>query len=415
MGLKRQHDNEILELSIPRGLKRQKICPDHCTIAWICALHTERTVAEATLDEVHRDLPQPLHDSNTYTLGSIEQHNIVIACLPEYGPVKANSVITHLIRTFPSIRLALMVGIGGGVPSATADVRLGDIVVGTRVVSYDLSKVIRDGKIERTGAVMHVHNRIGTAVSTLRSKHDLNGSKVQSILEERMAGNPEYSHPNLPDRFFQAAYSHKEASAMTCDGCDSSRIVRRRERSTNTPKVQYGPIASGHQVIKDGITRDDYARSRTGIMCFEVEAAGLMDELPCLPIRGICDYCDTHKNKSWQRYAAAVAGGYARELVEVLPVNEGSTKAVMPIQMGTNVGRSESHISQSDRRKRLFESCSLIRLILAKHPSKPLTARHAGGFFSSHYIDSGLTINRSHTIAVSSGYAASLVRESPPS
>jgi nucleoside phosphorylase len=51
-----------------------------------------------------------------------------------------------------------------------------------------------------------------------------------------------------------------------------------------------------------------------------MEAAGPMDIIPCLPIRGICDYSDSHKNKEWQRYAAATAAAYARELIEEIPV-----------------------------------------------------------------------------------------------
>ncbi|KAF5528920.1 ankyrin 3, partial [Fusarium mexicanum] len=59
-----------------------------------------------------------------------------------------------------------------------------------------------------------------------------------------------------------------------------------------------------------------------------MEAAGLMDILPCLPIRGICDYSDSHKNKEWHRYAAATAAAYAKELLGELPVAEVQTKVV---------------------------------------------------------------------------------------
>ena len=45
-----------------------------------------------------------------------------------------------------------------------------------------------------------------------------------------------------------------------------------------------------------------------------------MDQLPCLVVRGICDYADTHKNKQWQDYAAATAAAYTKELLSVVPV-----------------------------------------------------------------------------------------------
>ncbi|KAH7115650.1 hypothetical protein EDB81DRAFT_953098 [Dactylonectria macrodidyma] len=92
---------------------------DQYTIAWICALPIEMAAARAMLDDVHQDLPRHTNDTNTYTLGNVQRHNVVVACLPtaQYGTNNAANVLTHLIRTFPSICLGLMVGIGGGVPS----------------------------------------------------------------------------------------------------------------------------------------------------------------------------------------------------------------------------------------------------------------------------------------------------------
>ena len=72
-------------------------------------------------------------------------------------------------------------------------------------------------------------------------------------------------------------------------------------------------------MLKDTTLRDTYATDpELNILCFEVEAAGLMNNLPCLVIRGICDYCDSHKNDDWHKYAVLVAAAYARELLLVL-------------------------------------------------------------------------------------------------
>ena len=63
-----------------------------------------------------------------------------------------------------------------------------------------------------------------------------------------------------------------------------------------------------------------------------MEAAGLMNTFPCLVILGICDYSDSHKNKEWQAYAAAVAAAYAKELlgeVEPAKVDQIQTAAVV--------------------------------------------------------------------------------------
>jgi hypothetical protein len=88
----------------------------------------------------------------------------------------------------------------------------------------------------------------------------------------------------------------------------------RPHRTDDRPQIHYGNIASGDQVVKDGPTRDRIAGAE-GILCFEMEAAGLMDTFPCVVIRGVCDYADSHKNKRWQRYAAATAACYAKELL----------------------------------------------------------------------------------------------------
>ncbi|KUM57039.1 hypothetical protein ACN42_g10158 [Penicillium freii] len=83
--------------------------------------------------------------------------------------------------------------------------------------------------------------------------------------------------------------------------------------------VHYGLIASSNQVVKDSQLRDRLGRELDAY-CVEMEAAGLMNNYPCLVIRGICDYADSHKNKEWQGYAATVAAAYAKEVLSVTPV-----------------------------------------------------------------------------------------------
>jgi len=117
------------------------------------------------------------------------------------------------------------------------------------------------------------------------------------------------------------------SQTSTCNECDHSKLVRRHIRKTNDPLIHYGAIASGNKVMRSGTQRDRIAQ-HLDVICFEMEAAGLMDILPCLPIRGICDYSDSHKNKGWQRYAAATAASYAKELLTVLPVAEARVKAI---------------------------------------------------------------------------------------
>jgi nucleoside phosphorylase len=104
--------------------------PEDYTAGWICAIPKELTAAQAVLDSIHSPLEaQPKYDENNYTLGSIGKHNVVISCLPEYGVVSAAIAAKSMQNTFPRLRFGLMVGIGGDIPSAENDIRLGDIVV----------------------------------------------------------------------------------------------------------------------------------------------------------------------------------------------------------------------------------------------------------------------------------------------
>jgi nucleoside phosphorylase len=309
------------------------------TVGWICALPLEMAAAAAVLDKCHERLSRPSSDQNTYTLGEISGHNVVIACLPSgvYGTTSAATVVAQMRSTFRMIDFGLMVGIGGGVPSKDNDIRLGDVVVSKPtgiyggVVQYDYGKTVSGGYFQQTGTLNQPPHVLLTAISLVQSRSTSeNEAYISRILAEILDKNPDnkdrFSSPAGPDQdhLFDAAYDHI-ASENTCAKCDLSQTVTRAPRKSNEPQVHYGLIASGNQVMKDAITRDRLAQEKNPpILCFEMEAAGLMNHLPCLVIRGICDYADSHKNKKWQEYAALTAAIYAKQLLSVVspPVPE---------------------------------------------------------------------------------------------
>ncbi|CAH0028151.1 unnamed protein product [Clonostachys rhizophaga] len=321
---------------------------DEYDVAWLCALHIEMGAARAMLDETHDPLPSMENDTNSYVLGRIQTHNVVIACLPnaEYGTNNAAHVASNLKRTFPSIKYWLMVGIGGANPSRQ-DIRLGDVVVGTKVMQYDLGKFAK-GELKTTAIPRSPDHSLGTAISNLRSKHELEPNQIPSILQNKLGNHQHFLHPNLPDRLFHNSYEH-DGEASSCEDCDPSKIMPRRIRGSDIPQIHYGAIASGNQVMKDASIRDKVG-SELDVICFEMEAAGIMCVLPCLPIRGICDYADSHKCKQWQRYAAATASAYARELLEVLP----SSNAYTLVSFHSNIDHSKD--LQQHRRKKFLGS-----------------------------------------------------------
>ncbi|CAF9907440.1 MAG: hypothetical protein GOMPHAMPRED_005107 [Gomphillus americanus] len=297
-------------------------------IAWICALHIEYTAALAVLDERHADLTG-IEDGNVYSCGTVAGHNVVIACLPNgiYGTTSAAVVATRLLSTFRNIELSLMVGIGGGVPGAH-DLRLGDVVVSVpipdcaAVVQYDFGKTTASGHPERKGYLNKPKLKLLTAVTKLRAIHDLKPARTPGIigaaLKNQTLVNAGYTYPgSLKDPLTRSGCIHfdKQKKSMVCGSYCSEQKPQRIE---NNPKIHYGPIASGNQVMKNSRVRDEIAEP-LGILCFEMEAAGLMDDLQCLVVRGICDYCDGRKDDSFQKYAALVAAAYTKELLIMIP------------------------------------------------------------------------------------------------
>lgn len=305
---------------------------DDYTVGWICALPLEMAAAKLMLDAIHPSLPQPSADNNTYVLGNIGHHNIVIACLPSgaYGNISAATVAMQLLSSFHSIKFGLMVGIGGGVPSSNADIRLGDIVVSQPahtsggVIQFDLGKALSGGQFERTGMLNRPPKALLTALSALQASHFAASNRIREFLSELQTKTTPQSaanfiRPTKEDYLFQVDYCHE--AYTTCINCDLSKLVQRPLRVNAEPVIHYGLIASANQVVKDSRLRDLLARE-LGVYCVEMEAAGLMNDFPCLVIRGICDYADSHKNKEWQGYAAAVAAAYAKELLFVVPIDQ---------------------------------------------------------------------------------------------
>lgn len=163
------------------------------------------------------------------------------------------------------------------------------------------------------------------AVAQLESDHILHGSTdVSDSIDAALNKFPELkSTAERPesekDMLFEATYNHVEGNG-DCQLCDDTRVVARVGRGTPNPVIHYGLIGSSNSVIRSPRTRD--LLKSQNIMCVEMEAAGLMNDFPCIVIRGISDYCDGHKNDEWQPYAALAAAAYAKELLKKVPVLE---------------------------------------------------------------------------------------------
>ncbi|KAG9594490.1 Pfs, NACHT and ankyrin domain protein, partial [Aureobasidium melanogenum] len=314
---------------------------DVYTVGWISALPLELAAATAMLDEVHAtptDFVPSTSDQNNYTFGRMGEHNLVIASLPAgvYGTTSAATTASQMLSSFPNIRIGLMVGIGAGIPRLEEyDTRLGDVVVSQHdglcggVVQYDLGKAKADGSFERKGMLNRPPLALLNALSNLQARHIQFASKISLYVNKMLEHYPRMkkSRPKTPiymyqgvenDKLFDPTYLHM--GGPSCTACEPAREIPRDARDSIDPEIHYGIIASGNTLVKDAIQRDKLAKdSGEECICFEMEAAGIMNTFPCVVIRGICDYADSHKNDRWQGYAAATAAAYAKELLEVIP------------------------------------------------------------------------------------------------
>ncbi|KAL7903888.1 nucleoside phosphorylase domain-containing protein [Trichoderma velutinum] len=314
--------------------------PNDYTVGWVSALDTELTAAKAFLDEMHEKVKvTATGDINSYTLGKIGQHDVVIAVLPdgEYGIASAALVVANMLRSFLNLRFILMVGIGGGAPSPRHDIRLGDVVVsrslgGTAAVyQYDFGKRIQNQGFQTTGFLNLPPTLLRTAINGLKTKHEILGheyeKEISKVLKKYPRLRKKYSRPNqLNDKLYRSGVVHPTDDNANCEetcGNDEKHLVFRPERTEDedNPAVHYGPIASANTLMKDSTIRDRIAAEK-GILCFEMEAAGIMNQFPCLVIRGICDYSDSHRNDKWQGYAAMTAAAYAKDLLRRIPRQE---------------------------------------------------------------------------------------------
>ncbi|KAJ5671052.1 hypothetical protein N7507_000179 [Penicillium longicatenatum] len=286
--------------------------PNNYTVGWICAINTEYVAAQAFLDEKHEG-PEYLspQNKNDYALG-------------------AARVAEDMMHSFPNIRIGFMVGIGGGAPSPNNDIRLGDVVVSipsngqSGVIQYDFGKTIQGQTFQPTGFLDQPPTVLRAAVNGLRAQYEMDGHRLEEAVNEAIERKPRlrkrYMRPDVEsDRLYRSHVVHPLEDESTCVvGCgdDPTTLISRNPRSQDedNPAIHYGLIASANQLMKDALIRDR-AIAEKGVLCFEMEAAGLMNHFPCLIIRGICDYCDSHKNKEWQRYAAMVAAAYAKDLL----------------------------------------------------------------------------------------------------
>ncbi|KAF5580457.1 pfs domain-containing protein [Fusarium pseudocircinatum] len=329
--------------------------PTQIDIAILCALPLEANAVEALFDgQWTGGYNRSEGDINTYTFGIIGRHGVVVAHIPDMGTTYSAIVATRCRSTFPRVSLALVVGVCGGVPFSQdgTELLLGDVVISDGLIRYDFARQYPDGCLIKN-SVSESPRKLPVEILGYLAK--LKGLNARRRLREQaieylaaLSKSLEVTKPGVEeDILFEPTYSHRHHPPSSCNICsgDSGRsagmicaqarrasckslrcnigrsVVRNRQREAAgdqrklQPAVHFGKFGSGDKVMKSGEDRDRIARSE-GILAFEMEGAGAWETLPCVIVKGICDYSDSHKDKRWQVYAASTAAAYAKAFLE---------------------------------------------------------------------------------------------------
>ncbi|RBA14660.1 hypothetical protein FPRO05_13471 [Fusarium proliferatum] len=244
-------------------------------IGWVCILQAEYSAALHVLDKSYgtdedAGFISGKDDPNKYRLGRIGPHYVVIN-RPRHGwsgQLPASKIVNGMKSTFPGMRFWLLVGIGGGVPSQKADVRLGDVVLGMSVLPYKKGKE-KDNIFEITGKTKEPPVELLDVVTELKHKLEF-GLSLDQMLDN---------------------------------------VLQRQVASQDVLRRKYRRPSNDHLWRSDYIHRDDEC------------ASGNRDLTGCISIRGISDYSDGHKNDIWHDYAALSAAVCAAELLQCLSTN----------------------------------------------------------------------------------------------
>ncbi|KAK3377133.1 nucleoside phosphorylase domain-containing protein [Lasiosphaeria ovina] len=339
---------------------------DEFRVAILCALPPE---AEAVLDlfDCFWDddcdaYGKAANDPNDYRTGRIGQDHVVL-CITGVGKARAATATSFLLSSYTRVQRAFVVGICGGVPrpnrhDAGAEILLGDVIISSAVVQFDLGRRYHGGYFEiRTSTQDRLGNADPSLAAQLRSLHTIHNkdrleecaARFLSELQEKRPG--QYDYPGTAqDRLYPSNYHHRHRGTEPCGctderpcaaatmvpcpdvGCEETMIVTPRQQpaqkrqlegarktlgtQAQAPAVHIGSIASGDTVMKSAEVRDQIAEAH-GVIGFEMEAAGVWDlpQLACVVVKGVCDYADSHKNKTWQSFASAAAASVMKGML----------------------------------------------------------------------------------------------------
>ncbi|KAF4987406.1 hypothetical protein FGRMN_10390 [Fusarium graminum] len=288
----------------------QPKCRRDFHIGIICALPFEYNAMSLVVDQFWdgAQAEKAGRDPNTYSFGRIGDWDVVFVHLSSTGKVSAAIAAANLRMSFPNLELVLLTGVCGGVSTTPSgeEISLGDVVISSSIVEHDIGAPFSDGFADRNNFL----DRVGKPPKNILNFVTLLGTdRGREMLEDKAA-------VHLAELQSRTPTAGQERLGQQLPQGDNI-LGNTSGLRAQSPLVFVGCVGSGQNPMS-AEQRDGLAKAYN-IIAFEREAVGAWDEVPCIIVKGVCDYADGLQNAEWQATAATTAAAFSKALIQRYP------------------------------------------------------------------------------------------------
>ncbi|KPA36793.1 nacht and ankyrin protein [Fusarium langsethiae] len=261
---------------------------DYIEVAVVCALTREYDAMSRFGQFEEEEMEEITKDYGAYRYGRMDSLHLVLASPSKNGRAAMTVMATFLRSRFRNLKLVILTGICGGIPSAVTghDLLFGDVVVDPR--RLHAGGQVAGIKIEQdSGGCSTTWARgLRSAIETDDCLGYFKARIMDFLKQLQQAAPAKYKYPGAgKDRLYQHDYPH------FCEQCRMNQNLACYKRDNLGTK---------------------------GTVAIEMEADAVCEVFPCIVIKGVSDYADSHKNDAYQDYASATAASATMVMLVIL-------------------------------------------------------------------------------------------------
>ncbi|KAL7800382.1 hypothetical protein V8C43DRAFT_302439 [Trichoderma afarasin] len=329
-------------------------------VAILCSIPLEYDAAALQFDEFWDEHGDPFGrsagDLNTYTLGRIGTHNVVLALGLDMSGTELATAVASMRHSYTALKLVILTGICHGVPfTGQAELLLGDVIISNAFVRYGDIAVKYENESQSQVYMSSNHVDIRNLFASLHTERGLYllQQRTAYFLRKFQKGvisrqKRKYQYPGAAeDKLFDSAYRHKHRKSVTCIcgtledlaceealgtscndlGCNEEYLMERARlkeqnmrNDQHMPALHIGKVASIDVMLLKKREDWDVIAKTESVIAFGYSGAWALQDMPVILVKGVSNYADGHNNKKWRDYAAATAASAIRAILEVYPL-----------------------------------------------------------------------------------------------